>query len=530
MLLGYFRIHKVKNYEYKYDKNYKLNISVFNSLQSGMNDFISRSIRGGISLITHRYAKANNKYIPNSYNTNIPDSFIAYFDANNLYGWAMIQYLPICNYKWNVDINIDQILATEDNSDIGYICSVDLKIPNELHDKFKDYTPACENVCSADRPEFEDSQFMQNIAKELNVKKGKVKKLIPNLFNKDNYVIHYRHLKLLVELGIEVIELHNVLEFRQEPFLADFIMFNTQKRAESKLTYEKDLFKLLNNSIYGKTVENVEKRIDIKMVTNENDFIKKVSKPNYKCFKLFNNKLAAIEMNKKQIKYDKPIAVGFSVLELSKYKMYDFHYNVMKKLYPENGQLQLLFTDTDSLCYKIETKDLYEDMKNNKQYFDCSEYPETHPNYSVENKKIVGVFKEEQKGNPIEEMVLIRSKVYKYKVHKLFDNIEDKDLNKTTLKGISKTAAKKITLQDYKNCLLIDNEDRSKMETEVSFSMIKSDYHLLKTITVNKKALSAYDDKRYYLNMIDSLLFGHKDTQETLKKNLDIKYLKNIIN
>ena len=185
----------------------------------------------------------------------------------------MIQYLPICDYKWNVGITIKQILETEDNSDIGYICRVDLKIPYDLHDKFKDYTPACENVCSADRPEFQDSEFMTNIGKELNITKGKVKKLIPNLFNKDNYVIHYRHLKLLVELGIEVIELHNVLEFRQERFLSDFIMFNTQKRSESKLTYEKDLFKLLNNSIYGKTVENVEKRIDIKMVTTEKDFV-----------------------------------------------------------------------------------------------------------------------------------------------------------------------------------------------------------------------------------------------------------------
>ena len=133
---------------------------------------------------------------------------------------------------------------------------------------------------------------MQGIATELNIKDSKVKKLIPNLFNKTEYVIHYRHLKLLVDLGIEVTKLHKVLEFKQEPFLSDFIMFNTQKRTETKLDYEKDLFKLLNNSIYGKTVENVEKRIDVKLVTNDKVFIKNVSKPKFKCFKLFNNHLS----------------------------------------------------------------------------------------------------------------------------------------------------------------------------------------------------------------------------------------------
>ena len=216
-------------------------------------------------------------------------------------------------------------------------------------------------------------------------------------------------------------------------------------------------------------------------------------------------------MNKKYVKYDKPITVGFSVLELSKYKMYDFHYNVMQILYPDN-KLSLLFTDTDSLCYKIETEDIYEDMKNNKQYFDCSEYPETHSNYSIENKKVVGVFKEEQKGNPIKEMCLIRSKVYKFEVQKLFDNIKDSELVKRVLKGVKTNAAKKLTLQDYKDCLLIDNEDRSKMHSNLSYNIIQTNYHLLKSVTMTKTALSAYDNKRYFLNMIDSLPFGHKNT------------------
>ena len=178
----------------------------------------------------------------------------------------------------------------------------------------------------------------------------------------------------------------------------------------------------------------------------------------------------------------------------------------------------------------IETEDIYEDMKNNKQYFDCSEYPETHPNYSIENKKVVGVFKVEEKGNPIKEMCLIRSKVYKFEVQKLFDNIKDSELVKGVLKGVKTNAAKKLTLQDYKDCLLIDNEDRSKMHSNLSYNIIQTNYHLLKSVTMTKTALSAYDNKRYYIDMINSLPFGHKDTHKILKKNLTTEYLNKIIN
>ena len=136
-------------------------------------------------------------------------------------------------------------------------------------------------------------------------------------------------------------------------------------------------------------------------------------------------------------------------------------------------------------------------MKNNKQYFDCSEYPETHPNYSIENKKVVGVFKEEQKGNPIKEMCLIRSKVYKLGIHKLFNNIKDSELVKGVLKGFKTSASKKLTLQDYKDCLLIDNEDRSKMQSNLSYNIIQTNYHLLKSVTMTKTAPSAYDNKNF---------------------------------
>ena len=185
--------------------------------------------------------------------------------------------------------------------------------------------------------------------------------------------------------------------------------------------------------------------------------------------------------------------------------MFDFHYNVIKKIYPDNKS-KLLFTDTDSLCYQIQTKDIYADMREHKQYFDSSDYPKEHPNYKTDNKKVVGKFKEEQKGNPIEEMCLIRSKCYFYNVHKLYNNI---DTHKGVLKEVKKLAAKKLSLTDYKNTLLIDNNDRTNMTKDLTFNLIKNENHLIKSVKITKSALSAYDNKLYYLNMIDSSPYGH---------------------
>jgi len=516
MLFGYFRTNIItiplnnknetwnkleyyKDIDYIYDKTYKLRIDTFNCFQKDMLEFIKGSIRGGISVISHRYATANNPYIKETYDPTKENNYIIYLDCNNLYGYAMSEYLPLSNYKWNKKITLKELLKVNDNSDKGYIVSVNIKYPEHLHDKFSDYAPGVNNTS------FHDSPFMSNIANELNINSdNKVNKLIPNLYNKINYICHYRILKQFKQLGIEIMKVNKVLEFKQEPFIKDFIMFNTMKRAETKLDYEKELFKLLNNSIYGKTVENVEKRVDVKLVSDSKKFIKLVSKPNFNSFTIFNNNLCAVQLNKKRVKYDKPIPVGYSVLEISKYKMYDFHYNVIKKQYPDNKS-KLLFTDTDSLCYNIYTEDLYNDMKENSKYYDFSEYPEKHVLYNQKNKKIAGYFKDETHGKLIKEFIGIKPKNYIIKVH-------EEDELKIRLKGIKKKETEKLTLTEFKDVLLIDNEDRTKMVKNMNYNMFKTNNHLVKTVNITKQALTSYDNKRYYLNMIDSLPFGHYKT------------------
>ena len=471
----------------------KCKIECFKEGQEDMLEMTKRGMRGGISVITHRYAEANNKYM-DSYDENKESSYIIYLDANNLYGYAMSQFLPIGNYKFE-DVNkftIDFIKNIKDDDKTGYILDVDIDYPEELHDLHNDYPLLPQST------NFKPSPIMDNMRKELGLTEDKINKLIPNLNNKINYVIHYRNLKQAIELGLILKKVNKVISFDQKPFLKDFIDFNTKKRAETKLDYEKDLFKLMNNSVFGKTMENVDRRIDVKLVKEEKKFVKMASKPTFKNFRIFNNDLIAVEVKKSEIVYNKPMIVGMYILDLSKTLMYNFHYNTIKKQY--GSKSKLLFTDTDSLCYKINTDDLYNDMKKDKDLYDFSEYPKDHPLYDESNKKVIGKMKDETNSKPIQEFIGLRSKMYSV--------LLSKDKNKATAKGVKKSCMKNIKHKDYKRCIFSNaKEDRQQ---KVSFNLIRSENHIINTINVNKVGLACLDNKRYVLdNNVDTLAYGH---------------------
>ena len=203
-----------------------------------------------------------------------------------------------------------------------------------------------------------------------------------------------------------------MLKFDQSPWLKQYIDFNTEKRKHAKNSFEKDFFKLMNNSVFGKTMENLRKRVDVRLVTNENKLDKLTSKPTYVSSKIFNENLVAVHKIKETLTLNRPAYVGMCILDLSKTLMYDFHYNYIKKKY--NDRAKLLFTDTDSLTYEIGTVDAYKDFWTDKDIFDNSEYPEKSPYYCNTNKKKIGKFKDEACGIPITEFVGLKSKMYSY--------------------------------------------------------------------------------------------------------------------
>ena len=251
----------------------------------------------------------------------------------------------------------------------------------------------------------------------------------------------------------------------------------------------------MNNSVFGKTVENLCKRVDVRLVTDEKKLDKLTSKPTYVSFKIFNENLMAVHKVKETLTLNRPAYVGMCILDLSKTLMYDFHYNYKKKKY--NNRARLLFTDTDSLTYEIEAEDIYKDFWNDKDMFDNSDYPESSPYYCNFNKNIIGKSKEEACGISITEFIDLKSKMYSY--------VKDNEKGGRTAKGIKKNVIKNnIRHEDYKNTLINNEKIDHKMKT------IRSQKHQLGSYEINKVSLSCFDDKHYiHDDGTSSYAYGH---------------------
>jgi hypothetical protein len=367
-----------------------------------------------------------------------------------------------------------------------------LDYPAELHNLHSDYPLAPESMKIS-----EDmlSDYSKKLKQKLNIGNSNVPKLVPNLYDKKKYVVHYRNLKFYLEQGLKLTKIHRVIQFKQSPWLKSYIDFNTEKRKNAKSDFEKDFFKLMNNSVFGKTMENIRKRVNIEVVNKKYRRDNLVSKPTFESMKIIDENLVVIKCKKTLLKLNKPVYCGFAILDLSKLLMYDFHYNTIKRQY--GAKAKLLFTDTDSLCYEIETDDLYQDMYNNKHLYDFSDYPADNKFHDNSNKKVIGKFKDETSSIPIVEFVGLRSKMYSIKLH---NNKEKK-----TAKGVKKNIVKNmITHNDYKNIVLNGAKQYSKMNT------IRSSHHQIYSYTINKVGLCAFDDKRHILdNGFDTLAHGH---------------------
>ena len=252
--------------------------------------FIEKGMRGGISTITHRHAVANNKYMKD-YDPKKESSYIPYLDANNLYGWAMSQKLPTGDFRgvkcpWL--INLD---SYDENSAKGLVLEVDLEYPKELHHLHNDYPLAPEKITVGEEML---SDYCQKIKSKEGIKIGQVEKLVPNLRVKERYIVHYRNLQFYLSKGLKLTKIHRALEFSQSNWLKPYIDFNTQKRAKAKNAFEKDFFKLVNNAVFGKTMENKRKRCNIQLVTDPEKMLRLAARPTYVSHKIFHENLVAV--------------------------------------------------------------------------------------------------------------------------------------------------------------------------------------------------------------------------------------------
>lgn len=465
-----------------------------------MFNVIKKGIRGGLVQCTKRLAKANNKYMKD-YDKNSPSHYLLYLDANNLYGWAMKQYLPEGDFKWlqpeEAITDVEEILKFMHNSTIGYIYVVDLEYPEELHDLHNDLPFCAENKKVGD---------------------SKYEKLIADFSPKKNYAIHYMVLKQCLENGLKLAKVHFVISFRQSPWLAPYIDKNTSERQKASNSFLKDLYKLYNNSVFGKTMENVDKRKNIKLV-NHWDYRdrrrigaqKLISKPNFHSASQFDDELWAIQMNKTNVTYNKPIYLGFCILELSKYRMYDFFYGYIKKKY--GNRATLCYTDTDSFILDIETDDVYEDIKSDIDLqYDTSDYPEDNI-YKIprKNKKIIGMMKDENCGKIMTMFIGLGPKMYSFQVE------DGEEVKKA--KGVKKCIISKYSINDYKECLLNEKISRDVM---INF---RSKMHQVYTNKMFKIVLSCKDTKRKIkADKINTYAWGHKNIENEYLNSINFDF------
>lgn len=470
--------------------------------------FFEGAIRGGVSQITTRHARANNPYVP-GYDNSKPNTWLSYQDANNLYGLSMVQYLPTHDFQWDEDMTIEDVLAGDWEGENGCFAEVDMKYPEHLHDHHNDLPLAPEKVTLG---EADASPFCKELADTLETPITACEKLAGHFRDRIKYKLDARALQLYVKHGMVVTKLHRAIRCKQQAIMKPWIDFNTEKRANAKNDFEKDFYKLMNNSCFGKTMENVRARSNFKFATTDVQRAKYTARATFKRLVPVGDEvetnLMGVDMKMDKVVLDKPIFMGAAILDLSKRHMFEYHYEMMKPRYGD--KIKLMFTDTDSLCYHIETPDIYKDMSEMREHLDLSGFPKDHPLYDATNKKVLGKFKDECADGEfavMTEFVGLRPKVYTYEKVLVDTELADRHgttKQKSTCKGVKKYVIKRdLNMELYKTVL-------GGAVHCVKQTCIQSRNQKIHTNSISKIGLSPIDTKRWICDDgINTLAHGH---------------------
>ena len=391
----------------------------------------------------------------------------------------MVQNLPTHTFKWKdvEDLTPEKIDKLVKKDKRGYLLEVDVEYPKELH---------------------ENHNKLPFLTERMEI--GRVEKLVQTLKDKKEYVVQIKALDQALKHGLKLKTVHRVIEFHQSRWMKAYIMPNTRLRKDAKNEFEKDFFKLMNNSVFGKTMENIRNHKDMKLVTSDKKYLKYVMKPNFKDGHPFSKHLFAVEMGKREITMNKPVYLGQAILDLSKTLMHEFHCDYMRPRY--GSKVKLCYMDTDSFAYEIETEDFYRDFANDvKKRFDTSGYSkdDNRPLPIGENKKVIGLMKDELGGKIMTEFVALRAKMYEYR--KIDKEGEEKRCKSTKKCVVSEG----LTFDDCKACLF---DGKTVCREQMLFENKKPEVY---TVNKHKIALNRDDDKRVVqANGITTLARGYE--------------------
>ena len=295
----------------------KVKLELFDDIEKYQ--FFENGIRGGMCGVNKRYCKANNNQMT-EYDPSQPQKYLTYLDFNNLYGWAMNQFLPISDFNWINESEYSEIDWKTINTelDYGYVLEVDLKYPESLHDYHKDF-PLAPHKLKINNNLLSDYQLeIINKLKPNGYRRTATEKLMQTLYDKFNYIVHFKCLKLYLNLGLELIKIHRVIKFKQSRFLSKYIRKNTKLRQNASNDFEKDLFKLMNNSVFGKSIQDQRKHLNIKLALNDKQASRYLKKPNFQQFLILDDEKCLIKLRKTVVNLNKPIVHRFHCFRIIK--------------------------------------------------------------------------------------------------------------------------------------------------------------------------------------------------------------------
>ena len=480
-------------------------------------NMIEQAIRGGVSFVDTRYVNLGDDFSPSESN-----EWILYCDCNNLYGMAMLGNLPVSDYEWVEKNEFQKInwLQQTEKQQTGFILEVDLSIPPDKHDYFKSFPIPCEKfsptVGDLSLHTREIYSNVYNLGKKgaYSERSTGQEKLIGTLLPKTKYVIHYMHLKLLLELGINLDKVHRCLKFKQSNFLQNYVLTMTSKRMMAKSKSLANHYKLAVNSIYGKLIQSIRNYMTATFLLRDRLLARYVSDNRFDHYKIVGEDCVVFFRKQKKVRMNKAYVAGFAVLEKSKAYMGHTYY---KKFLPLLGKdnISLIMSDTDSFMLLGKNCTMDSALDKLKPIMDFSNYPKEHPLFDDSVKQVPGYWKNEVSNGDIVEVVALKSKCYNFRVKpNTYSDLTKFAQSRPKCKGISSNFVDKLSMDMYRACV-----QRSETYHTNTFHIRSRNFNV-STIETRKMALNSYCNKRYLLKCsIHSLPYGHKDIKRLKELN-----------